>query len=112
MAMVAATDDKVGHPPLELLFTTDEETGLTGSEEAEYRWLVDPLDGTKEFVNRNDEFTVNIALIRDFEPAFGVVHVPVSGDTYSGIVGSGATRRPAAGDRAGGRRVRGAVPRG
>jgi 3'(2'), 5'-bisphosphate nucleotidase len=61
-------------------------------------WLVDPLDGTKEFVNRNDEFTVNIALIRDFEPAFGVVHVPVSGDTYSGIVGSGATRRPAAGD--------------
>jgi len=61
-------------------------------------WLVDPLDGTKEFVNRNDEFTVNIALIRDFEPALGVVHVPVSGDTYSGIVGVGATRRSAAGD--------------
>lgn len=61
-------------------------------------WLVDPLDGTKEFVNRNDEFTVNIALIRDFEPVLGVVHVPVSGDTYSGIVGSGATRRPANGD--------------
>lgn len=58
-------------------------------------WLVDPLDGTKEFVNRNDEFTVNIALIRDFEPALGVVHVPVSGDTYSGIVGFGATRRAA-----------------
>jgi 3'(2'), 5'-bisphosphate nucleotidase len=61
-------------------------------------WLVDPLDGTKEFVNRNGEFTVNIALIRNFEPALGVVHVPVSGDTYSGIVGAGATRRPAAGD--------------
>jgi 3'(2'), 5'-bisphosphate nucleotidase len=58
-------------------------------------WLVDPLDGTKEFVNRNDEFTVNIALIRDCEPVLGIVHVPVSGDTYSGIVGVGATRRQA-----------------
>ncbi len=46
-------------------------------------WLVDPLDGTKEFVNRNGEFTVNIALIRGDAPALGVVHVPVSGVTYS-----------------------------
>jgi 3'(2'), 5'-bisphosphate nucleotidase len=56
-------------------------------------WLVDPLDGTKEFVNRNGEFTVNIALIREFEPVLGVVHVPVTGVTYSGVVGEGATRR-------------------
>ena len=56
-------------------------------------WLVDPLDGTKEFVNRNGEFTVNIALIRDFQPVLGVVHVPVTGVTYSGVVGEGATRR-------------------
>ena len=56
-------------------------------------WLVDPLDGTKEFVNRNGEFTVNIALIREFEPVLGVVHVPVTGVTYSGVVGKGATRR-------------------
>ena len=41
-------------------------------------WLVDPLDGTKEFINRNGEFTVNIALIRDHCPAMGVVHVPVT----------------------------------
>lgn len=55
-------------------------------------WLVDPLDGTKEFVNRNGEFTVNIAFIVDHEPVLGVVHVPVTGVTYAGIAGTGATR--------------------
>src|SRR3989338_10185154 len=39
-------------------------------------WLIDPLDGTKEFINRNDEFTVNIALVRAGEPVMGVVHAP------------------------------------
>jgi len=56
-------------------------------------WLVDPLDGTREFVNRNGEFTVNIALVRDHHPVLGVVHVPVSGVTYTGVVGQGATRQ-------------------
>ncbi len=56
-------------------------------------WLVDPLDGTKEFVKRNGEFTVNIALIHDHEPVLGVVHVPVSGVTYFGAAGGGAFRR-------------------
>jgi 3'(2'), 5'-bisphosphate nucleotidase len=55
-------------------------------------WLVDPLDGTKEFVARNGEFTVNIALIDGHRPMLGVVHVPVSDSTYSGIVGVGAWR--------------------
>ena len=53
-------------------------------------WLVDPLDGTREFVDRNDEFTVNIALIEDGKPVCGVVHAPALGTTYSGIVGDGA----------------------
>jgi 3'(2'), 5'-bisphosphate nucleotidase len=44
--------------------------------------LVDPLDGTKEFVSRNGEFTVNIALIEDGRPVLGVVHLPVLGETY------------------------------
>jgi len=52
-------------------------------------WLVDPLDGTKEFVKRNGEFTVNIALIEDNAPVMGVVHVPVSGESYAGTVGKG-----------------------
>jgi len=47
-------------------------------------WLVDPLDGTKEFINRNGEFTVNIALIENTRPVLGVVHVPVLEKTYMG----------------------------
>ena len=49
-------------------------------------WLVDPLDGTKEFVNRNGEFTVNIALIDGSEPVFGIVGVPVQEKVYVGDV--------------------------
>jgi 3'(2'), 5'-bisphosphate nucleotidase len=56
-------------------------------------WLIDPLDGTKEFVNRNGEFTVNIALIEKHRPVFGVVHVPVQNKTYMGCEGRGAERR-------------------
>lgn len=55
-------------------------------------WLIDPLDGTKEFVSRNGEFTVNIALIENHAPTLGVVHVPVRATTYTGMPGSGAWR--------------------
>jgi 3'(2'), 5'-bisphosphate nucleotidase len=61
-------------------------------------WLIDPLDGTKEFVNRNGEFTVNIALINDKRPVLGVVHVPVSGKTYTGCEGIGASVRNSEGE--------------
>lgn len=53
-------------------------------------WLIDPLDGTREFVKRNGEFTVNIALIDGGRPVLGVVHVPVTGISYVGQVGKGA----------------------
>ncbi len=53
-------------------------------------WLVDPLDGTREFVSRNGEFTVNIALIDDGLPVLGVVYVPVQDRLYAGLVGQGA----------------------
>ena len=53
-------------------------------------FLVDPLDGTKEFINRTGEFTVNIALIRNGCPAIGVVYAPAIKRLYSGIVGQGA----------------------
>ena len=56
-------------------------------------WLIDPLDGTREFVNRNGEFTVNIALIEGNRPVFGIVHVPVLGKTYVGCEGHGAELR-------------------
>ncbi len=56
-------------------------------------WLVDPLDGTKEFVKRNGEFTVNIALIHNHRPVLGVVHVPVTGVTYYAADDHGAFRK-------------------
>jgi 3'(2'), 5'-bisphosphate nucleotidase len=52
-------------------------------------WCVDPLDGTKEFIKRNGEFTVNIALIEDGHPVAGVVYVPVQDKMYYGAVGKG-----------------------
>ncbi len=53
-------------------------------------WLVDPLDGTREFASRNGEFTVNIALIQDGRPVLGVVQVPVQARRYAGLAGQGA----------------------
>ena len=56
-------------------------------------WLVDPLDGTREFLKRNGEFTVNIALVDDGVPVFGVIQAPVTGAVWHGLPGGGAFRR-------------------
>jgi 3'(2'), 5'-bisphosphate nucleotidase len=53
-------------------------------------WMVDPLDGTKEFIKRNGEFTVNIALIERNRPILGVVYTPVTDELYFGALGRGA----------------------
>lgn len=53
-------------------------------------WVVDPLDGTKEFIKRNGEFTVNIALVEDGRPVLGVIYVPVLRELYWGAAGMGA----------------------
>jgi 3'(2'), 5'-bisphosphate nucleotidase len=55
-------------------------------------WIVDPLDGTKEFIKRNGEFTVNIALIKDRTPILGVIFVPVKRTLYLGSTEHGARR--------------------
>lgn len=93
--------DKAAH---DLIFQTLEKTGLPVlSEESkavpyEQRkawtkyWLVDPLDGTKEFIKKNGEFTVNIALIENGRPVLGVVYAPVLKTLYFGIIGQGAFR--------------------
>lgn len=60
-------------------------------------WLIDPLDGTKEFIKRNGEFTVNIALIDNNRPILGVVHAPARQVTYYGEVGQGAWKIDAQG---------------
>lgn len=62
-------------------------------------WLVDPLDGTKEFINRNGEFTVNIALIEDGQPTLGVVLAPALKRLFAGRAGAGAHVEDALGRR-------------
>lgn len=61
-------------------------------------WLVDPLDGTKEFIKRNGEFTVNIALVEQGVPVLGVVHIPAQDTTYVGVVEQGAYKRVGQGE--------------
>ena len=62
-------------------------------------WIIDPLDGTKEFIRRSGEFTVNVALIENGEPVLGVVHVPVLDITYAGARSLGAIKRDASGEK-------------
>ncbi len=56
-------------------------------------WVVDPLDGTREFVKRNGEFAINIALVDDGVPVFGLILAPVTGTVWHGVPGEGAFRR-------------------
>jgi len=58
-----------------------------------YYWLIDPLDGTKEFINKNGEFTVNLALIQDKKTSFGLVGVPIANTVYWGGEHLGAFRQ-------------------
>lgn len=61
-------------------------------------WLIDPLDGTREFIKRNGEFTVNIALIEHGHPVLGVVHAPVLDTTYSAAEDAGAWKQSGTGE--------------
>lgn len=77
--VIAATLELTGLP---VLSEEGKEIPFVERKTWEYFWMVDPLDGTKEFLKRNGEFTVNIALIYRSKPILGVVAVPVSGDVY------------------------------
>lgn len=70
---------------------SEESAEITYDERKDWKtyWLVDPLDGTKEFIKKNDEFTVNIALIEDGVPIFGVVYAPVLQTIYYGLQAGG-----------------------
>jgi 3'(2'), 5'-bisphosphate nucleotidase len=63
-------------------------------------WLVDPLDGTREFLSRNGEFTINIGLIEDQAPVLGVILAPAMGRLFAGALGAGALTEDAQGRRA------------
>jgi 3'(2'), 5'-bisphosphate nucleotidase len=69
------------------------EAGVNSLTDEHEIWMVDPLDGTKDFLKHNDEFTVNIALIRKGEPVLGVVYAPAMKLLYYGAVGAGAWKQ-------------------
>ena len=79
---------------------SEESVESQGSQRLEWTryWLVDPLDGTKEFIKKNGEFTVNVALIEAGRPVFGVVHAPALDVTYWGQAGQGAWKRTGTSD--------------
>lgn len=77
-------------PPLPVLSEESAAQDVADRRQWQRFWLVDPLDGTKEFIKRNGEFTVNIALIDGHEPVLGVVYAPVLDTMYSGVKGYGA----------------------
>jgi 3'(2'), 5'-bisphosphate nucleotidase len=87
-------------PHIPVVSEEEASKGLSPSVTGPRFWLVDPLDGTKEFISGNGEFTVNIALIEDGAPVLGVVVVPALGQTYAGAGVGTATLTDAAGTRA------------
>jgi 3'(2'), 5'-bisphosphate nucleotidase len=80
-------------PAIPLLSEESHPPDFAARQQWQRYWLVDPLDGTKEFVSRNGEFTVNIALIEGHRPRLGVVGVPVQGLVYTGDVARGVAWR-------------------
>ena len=83
----------------EIPVLSEEAADIALSERAQWSrwWLVDPLDGTKEFIAGSEEFTVNVALIEEGRVVFGVVGIPANGRCYYGGAGLGAWRADAAG---------------
>lgn len=77
-------------PEIPVLSEESDDIGYSTRRTWRRYWLIDPLDGTKEFINKNGEFTLNVALIEEGEPVFGIVHAPVLGATWWGQRGQGA----------------------
>lgn len=73
-------------------FVIVSEEGVESASSTEAYWLIDPLDGTKDFLAGTGEFTINIALVEQGVPKLGVVLAPAQGDTFWGVRGSGAWR--------------------
>ena len=78
------------YPQIPLLSEENKAVPYEERKEWEYYWCIDPIDGTKEFIKKNGEFTVNIALIHRDTPVLGVVYAPALGDMYKAKKGEGA----------------------
>lgn len=88
-----------GQPPIPVIAEEEVAAGHRVEGGSSY-WLVDPLDGTREFAAGRESFTVNIGLVRDGRAVLGAVALPAHGQLYLGIVGQGCTRRDASGEHA------------
>ncbi len=81
------------YPDIPIISEESSEISFEKRRNWEYFWLIDPLDGTKEFINKNGEFTVNIALIHKGKPVLGVVYVPVKDTSYYGDILNGSFKK-------------------
>ncbi|MCM5704920.1 3'(2'),5'-bisphosphate nucleotidase CysQ [Larsenimonas salina] len=105
---VTEADMAAHHALVALLNDTCPEVPILSEEDADIAFetrrawaryfLIDPLDGTKEFISKNGEFTLNVALIEDGEPVFGIVHAPVLETSWWGSTEGGAFKRVGKGD--------------
>jgi 3'(2'), 5'-bisphosphate nucleotidase len=95
-AIVAALEELTPDIPI----LSEESDSITWEERSQWPeyWLIDPLDGTKEFIKKNGEFTVNIALIQGHQAVLGVVHVPVKNRSFYGHQNGGAFERTPEGE--------------
>lgn len=78
------------YPNIPLMSEENREVAYDIRKEWEYYWCIDPIDGTKEFIKKNDEFTINIALVHKETPVLGVVYAPAIDEMYSAKKGYGA----------------------
>jgi 3'(2'), 5'-bisphosphate nucleotidase len=78
------------YPNIPIMSEENKEISYDVRKDWEYYWCIDPIDGTKEFIKKNDEFTINIALIHRNIPVLGVVYAPAQGDMYASKQGYGA----------------------
>jgi len=78
------------HPNIPIMSEENKQTDYEVRKNWEYYWCIDPIDGTKEFIKKNDEFTVNIALIHKDTPVLGVVYAPAIKEMYKAKKGEGA----------------------
>lgn len=88
------TADKILRTRLEenfpYAFLTEEEEDDKSRLEADYVWIIDPLDGTKDFVDHDDQFAINVALVYKHEPVLGLVFIPATDELYYAVKGEGA----------------------
>jgi len=78
------------YPEIPVMSEENKQISYEVRKEWEYYWCIDPVDGTKEFIKKNDEFTINIALIANGEPVLGVVYAPAIDEIYTAQKGKGA----------------------